>query len=143
MDEKKQKNNTLYVQCMGTIIGSFIMAVAISMFLLPNELSSGGFSGIATILYYTLKFPVGVTIACLNIPLFLIAGYKIGKGFFLKSLIGTLSLSLFIDILERFNSFTNDKMLAAIYGGILTGIVTASSSQLRYTAIVPASSILR
>ena len=109
----------------GTIIGAFIMAFAVSFFLLPNELSSGGFSGIATILYFKLKVPMGITIASLNIPLFLMAGYKIGKKFFTKSIIGTISLSIFIDILDRFEPLTNDKMLAAIYGGILTGIGTA------------------
>lgn len=119
------KLKTYLIEVLGTTLGSFIMAFAVSFFLLPNELSSGGFSGIATILYYKLKIPMGVTIASLNIPLFLMAGYKIGKKFFLKSIIGTISLSIFIDILDIFNPLTNDKMLAAIYGGILTGIGTA------------------
>lgn len=119
------KLKTLLIELLGTIVGSFIMAFAVSFFLLPNELSSGGFSGIATIFYYKLKIPMGVTIASLNIPLFLIGGYKIGKTFFLKSVIGTLSLSIFIDILDIFKPLTNDKMLAAIYGGILTGMGTA------------------
>ncbi len=113
------------IEVIETIVGVFIMAVSISFFLLPNELSSGGFSGIATILYYTLRFPMGITIACLNIPLFLIGGAKIGKKFFIKSLIGTLGLSIFIDFLNKFQPFTNDKMLASIYGGILTGVGTA------------------
>ena len=60
-----------------------------------------------------------------NIPLFLIAGYKIGKGFFVKSLIGVISMSIFIDILDIITPITNDKVLACIYGGILTGIGTA------------------
>lgn len=115
----------LLFEAIGTIIGAFIMAFAVSFFLLPNELSSGGFSGIATILYYKLKVPMGITIAFLNIPLFLMAGYKIGKKFFAKSIVGTVSLSAFIDILDRFEPLTNDKMLAAIYGGLLTGIGTA------------------
>lgn len=115
----------LLFEAIGTIIGAFIMAFAVSFFLLPNELSSGGFSGIATILYYKLKVPMGITIAFLNIPLFLMAGYKIGKTFFAKSIVGTVSLSAFIDILDRFEPLTNDKMLAAIYGGLLTGIGTA------------------
>ena len=119
------KLKTLLIELLGTIVGSFIMAFAVSFFLLPNELSSGGFSGIATIFYYKLKIPMCVTIASLNIPLFLIGGYKIGKTFFLKSVIGTLSLSIFIDILDIFKPLTNDKMLAAIYGGILTGMGTA------------------
>ena len=112
-------------EVLGTIFGSFIMAISVSFFLLPNELSSGGFSGIATILYYRLKVPMGATIASLNTPLFLMAGYKLGKKFFLKSLIGTISLSVFIDFLDKYKVITNDKMLAAIYGGILTGVGTA------------------
>ena len=113
------------IEVLGTIVGSFIMAISVSFFLLPNELSSGGFSGIATIFYYRLKIPMGITIASLNIPLFLMAGYKLGKRFFLKSLIGTISLSGFIDLLDKYKVITNDKMLAAIYGGILTGVGTA------------------
>ena len=72
------------------------MAVAVSLFLLPNELSSGGFSGIATILYYLFNFPVGTTIIILNVPLFIFATLKIGKRFLLKSLFGTISLSVFL-----------------------------------------------
>lgn len=113
------------IECIGTIVGSFIMAVSVSLFLLPNELSSGGFSGIATILYYTLNIPMGTTILCLNIPLFLLSGFKIGKEFFAKTIIGTVSLSVFIDILDKFSVVTEDKALACVYGGILTGIGTA------------------
>jgi len=114
-----------FFDVIGTLIGAFIMAFAVAFFLLPNELSSGGFSGIATILYYKFHIPMGVTIASLNIPLFLVSGYKIGKKFFAKSIIGTISLSFFIDMLDRLIPLTGDKMLASIYGGILTGIGTA------------------
>ncbi len=114
-----------FFDVIGTLIGAFIMAFAVAFFLLPNELSSGGFSGIATILYYKFHIPMGVTIASLNIPLFWVSGYKIGKKFFAKSIIGTISLSFFIDMLDRLIPLTGDKMLASIYGGILTGIGTA------------------
>ena len=113
------------IESIGTIFGAFIMAAGISFFLLPNQLSSGGFSGIATIFYYIFKVPMGITILCLNTPLFLMAGYKIGKQFFIKSLIGTISLSGFIDLLDKLEPITNDKILASIYGGILVGIGTA------------------
>ena len=108
-----------------TIIGAVIMAISISFFLLPNELSSGGFSGIATIFYYKLNIPVGITIILLNLPLFLFSGFKIGKSFFVKSIVGTVGLSFFIEIFEKYGALTNDKILACIYGGILTGIGTA------------------
>lgn len=113
------------IQVIETIIGSFIMAAAVSLFLLPNELSSGGFSGIATVTYYLFNIPMGVTILALNIPLFLLSTLKIGKEFLGKSIVGTVSLSIFIDILDKFEPLTQDKILACVYGGILTGIGTA------------------
>lgn len=113
------------IQCIGTIIGALIMAISVSFFLLPNELSTGGFSGIATIFYYLAKIPVGTTILVLNIPLFIFSWFKIGRQFFIKSIIGTISLSIFIDIFNNFEALTNDKLLASIYGGILTGIGNA------------------
>ncbi len=113
------------IQIIETIIGSFIMAAAVSLFLLPNELSSGGFSGIATVTYYLFNVPMGITILALNIPLFLLSTLKIGKEFLGKSTIGTVSLSIFIDILDKFEPLTQDKILACVYGGILTGIGTA------------------
>lgn len=113
------------IEILGTILGSGIMAAGVSLFLLPNQLSSGGFSGIATITYYLLNIPMGTMILILNIPLFILAIYKIGKKFFIKSLIGTISLSVFIDLFEKFEPLTQDRFLACIYGGIIIGIGTA------------------
>ena len=121
----KNKIYNSIIEIIETILGAFIMAIAVSLFLLPNELSSGGFSGIATILYYLFNFPVGTTIIILNVPLFIFATLKIGKRFLLKSLLGTISLSVFIDILEKLTPITHDKILACVYGGILTGLGTA------------------
>ena len=123
MNNEKIKKSIIDV--VGTIVGSAIMAVGVSSFLLPNQLSSGGFSGVATITYYLLKIPMGVMIMALNIPLFLFAGYRLGKEFFIKSLIGTFSLSIFIDILDRYPPITTDRFLACIYGGVIIGIGTA------------------
>lgn len=123
MNIKKFKK--FFIQCIGTVIGSCIMAIAVSLFLLPNELSTGGFSGIATIIYYILKIPMGTTIIILNIPLFIFAGLRIGKQFLLMSIVGTISLSFFIDFFEKFEAVTYDNLLACIYGGILVGIGTA------------------
>lgn len=108
-----------------TILGSFIMGVGISLFLLPNQLSSGGVTGIATILFYLLKIPMGVTILLINIPLLLMSIFKVGKGFFFKTVVGTVSLSVFIELLDKFEAFTTDRFLACIYGGIIVGIGTA------------------
>lgn len=119
-------NTTSYMsEIIQIIIGTFIMSCGTVFFLLPNQLSSGGFSGIATITFYFFKFPMGTTILILNIPLFFISLFKNGGKFLAKAIIGTALLSVFIDFLERFNPLTSDRFLACIYGGILTGIGTA------------------
>ena len=108
-----------------TLIGAAIMAFGVSSFLLPNQLSSGGVSGIATIIYYLLNIPMGPIIIAINVPLFLFAIYKLGKGIFFNSIVGTISLSFFIDFFDRFQPLTEDRLLACIYGGILVGVGTA------------------
>lgn len=121
----KERIKLVIIDFIGTIIGAFIMAFGVSSFLLPNQLSSGGVSGITTITYYLFNIPMGTMIMIINIPLFIFAGYRIGKEFFVKSLIGTISLSLFIDILDQFPPITTDRFLASIYGGVIIGIGTA------------------
>ena len=106
-------------------IGTFVMAVGTSLFLLPNKLSSGGFAGIATITYYLFNWNMGTVILLLNIPFFLLAFIRIGKKFVFKSIIGTTFLSFFIDILDKVKPLTNDKFLACIYGGVIIGIGTS------------------
>lgn len=101
------------------------MAIGVCFFLLPNKLSSGGFSGIATILYYLLKYPMGTTTIILNIPLFIIAYIKLGKKFFIKAVCGTFFLSTFLNLLNNVHAITYDRILSSIYGGILIGIGTA------------------
>ena len=123
--EEKYNGKRIVIEIVGTILGSFVMALGVSLFLLPNQLSSGGLAGIATITYYLLHIPMGTAILVLNIPLFVIAVYKLGKSFFIKSIVGTITLSYFIDILDKFPPLTNDRFLACVYGGILMGLGTA------------------
>lgn len=127
--EEKFDFKKMIFEILGTIIGALVMALGVSQFLLPNQLSSGGVSGIATILYYLLNIPMGTTILCVNIPLFLISIFKMGKSFFVKSLIGTISLSVFIDILDKLDPITNDRFLACIYGGIIIGLRNSNNTK--------------
>ena len=107
------------------LLGSALMAAATSFFLLPNQLSSGGFAGIGTITYYLFGLPVGIVMLALNIPLFIAGFFTKGKLFFLKSVIGTISLAIFIDVFDKWNAVTADRLLSCIYGGILMGVGTA------------------
>ena len=104
------------------LLGCMLMAMGTSLFLLPNQLSSGGFAGIATIIYYLFHFPLGTVMFVLNIPFLLWAFFKIGKQFLIKSILGTVFLAIFIDIFDQISALTNDRFLACIYGGICIGI---------------------
>lgn len=83
-------------EILATFVGIALMALGIVIFLLPNQLSSGGFSGIGTVLYYLFGFKVGTTTLLMNIPLFIIAYFKIGKKFFTKAIIRNNNIISFI-----------------------------------------------
>lgn len=121
---KKYRFKQILKEMIETILGALIMAAGVSLFLLPNQLSSGGIAGVATIFYYLLNIPMGTVIIAINIPLFLFSMYKVGKMFFLKSTLGTVAMSVFIDLLDKIEPLTNDRFLACIYGGILLGLGT-------------------
>lgn len=104
------------------IFGSILAAFGTSLFLLPNQLSSGGFSGIATIIYYLFHIPMGTTILVLNIPVFILAYIREGKVFVIRTIISTFVFSEFINVFEKIEPFTTDKILASVYGGIVIGL---------------------
>lgn len=104
------------------IVGCALAGFGTASFLLPNQISSGGFAGIATIIYYFFNIQMGTTILVLNIPLFILGYIKLGKKFIFKTIVATFLYSKFIDIFSEFNLFTEDRLLSSIYGGILIGI---------------------
>ncbi len=113
------------IQAIQIIVGTAIIAFGTTLFLLPNQLSAGGFSGLGTITYYLFGIPLGTTTLILNAPLFIISLVKNGKKFFLSALSGTVLLSIFFNIFEQLKPLTTDRFLACIYGGIIIGIGTA------------------
>lgn len=105
------------------LTGVFITAVALTCFTIPNKIAAGGVSGLATVIYHVFGIPVGLTMLLINIPLFLVALRHLGKTFGWRTGIGTVFLSLFIDLLEPVvKPLTTDPLLASIYGGVLAGV---------------------
>ena len=103
-------------------VGCILAAFGTGSFLLPNQLSSGGFAGIATIVFYFWDIKMATTIMVLNIPLFVIGFIKLGPKFILKTIFATFLYSTLIDIFEVYNLGVSDKFLASIYGGVFNGI---------------------
>ena len=107
------------------VLGCAIMGLSYSLFLIPQHFVPGGVSGLAIILNYFIKLPVGAMIIVLNIPIFIFGLRTMGKKYVLKSLAGMLISSVMIDLFNqvlKVPAATDNKILASIYGGILLGI---------------------
>ncbi len=103
--------------------GSILYAAAVDLFIQPMNIPLGGLSGIALLINKLTSFPIGVSFIIMNIPLFIISWKKLGHGFIVKTLFSTLISSAIIDAFTgKFGKFTDDPMLAALYGGVLMGL---------------------
>lgn len=107
------------------IIGTYLMSLSVNLFMLPNKITTGGATGIGTILYYLMGINMSLTVAVINIPLFIIAIKKLGFKFSFRTIIATLFFTVFIEIFKYetiIKSSNVDTIISAIYGGIILGI---------------------
>lgn len=106
-----------------TVIGCAIFALGFDLFLLPNDLNAGGISGLSMVLVHLSQIgTIGTVTAILNLPLFVLAGVKIGKKFFFSSLCGMLLSSVLIDLFVAFPYPKVGPLVGALYGGALCGL---------------------
>ncbi len=103
------------------LLGCLIGGAAYPLFLTPNNIAPGGLTGVATILNYLFKWPVGMVSLAMNIPLFLVGFGTMGHVFFLRSLAATALFSFAIDLLQ-FQPLTTDPLLGCLFGGVMLGI---------------------
>ncbi|WP_396897386.1 YitT family protein [Neobacillus bataviensis] len=103
-------------------LGAILMSVGLEIFLVPNNVIDGGITGISIMLSYITGWKLGVFLFLFNIP-FIFLGYKqIGKTFALSTLYGIVILSITTTLLHPVPAFTQDILLATIFGGILLGV---------------------
>lgn len=106
-----------------TILGSALFALGFDLFLMPHGLNAGGISGLAMVLQHLMPVvSVGLIQIILNLPLFLLGGLKIGKKFFVGSLLGMAASSLFIDLFAVIPVPETEPLLALLYGSLLCGV---------------------
>ena len=106
-----------------TILGSAIFALGFDLFLIPHGLNSGGVSGLSMVVAQIIGVgSVGVIQIIINVPLFLVGGFKIGKKFFWGSLIGMVSSSVFIDLFTIIPAPQTEMLLGVVYGAALCGL---------------------
>lgn len=106
-----------------TLIGSFVYAAGFTLFLLPGSMNGGGVTGLSMVIHaLTGAASVGTIAMLINLPLFLLAGVRIGRRFFLGSLLGTVASNVMIDLLTVVPMPALEPLLACLYGGAVCGL---------------------
>lgn len=122
MNNEQLSGKDTIIEYLFVIIGAAIIAIGFNEFLLPNQVASGGVSGISTILHGLFGWYPGLVQYAFNIPLFIAGVFVLGKKFGIKSLVGTLALPLFVILTDSWEPWTLNPLLGAIFGGIFVGI---------------------
>ena len=107
----------------GIAVGAIIAAYGVQGFIVPSGLGGGGVGGIALLLYYKLKIPIGLMTFALNIPLFVLGWREVNKHFVFKTIWGLVIFSAFLDLFKGIQPIAfDDIFLGALYGGVISGI---------------------
>lgn len=118
---RKKVKNSLFI-----ILGSAILSFGLVYFNMENNLADGGFTGITLILYFVFQFNPAISNLLLNIPLFFIGWKILGRTTFIYTLIGTFSVSLFLELFQRVQlihiPLRDDMTLAALFAGVFIGV---------------------
>ena len=122
-------------------LGTLIAAFSLECVLIPNDVIDGGIVGISIMANYLTKYPLGLFLIVLNLPFVVMAFQKFGKMFLFLMFYGLITLALFSEaFLHTKYVFTNDTLLAALFGGMIlgtgVGIVLKSNASLDGTEIM-------
>ncbi len=129
MMKNKQRNRKdphpllrIFAEYLSIIVGSAIVAISFNVFLLPNEVASGGVSGISTILKGLFDWRPAFVQWAFNIPLFISGVILLGRNFGVKTAVGTIFLPFVVYVTESWEPWTMNPLLGALFGGILVGL---------------------
>lgn len=118
----KRRTYTAVVDCAVIAAGAVLMGVALSVFMVPFKIAPGGASGLATVLHYLTGLRVSVLIPLINIPIFIIGIIRLERDFLVKSVFGTVVLSIATETAAILPPPTSDPLISAVFGGAVMGI---------------------
>lgn len=105
------------------LVGAVTYSVSVNVFLSPNGISPGGFTGVAAVINYLTKIPTGTMLFLFNIPILILGYIKMGGRFIIKTAFVTILVSLCLDISARIlPPLKTDGILVAMFGGIFMGV---------------------
>ncbi|ETI68204.1 YitT family protein [Neobacillus vireti] len=122
IQHRRLTKRKIFLRVLLITIGATLMSVGLEVFLVPNNVIDGGITGISIMLSYITGWKLGIFLFILNIPFFFIGYKQIGKTFALSTLYGIIVLSIATTLLHPVPAFTQDILLATVFGGIVLGI---------------------
>lgn len=119
----RKKFFLLAVDMFWYLLGSAIYAVAVAVFISPNEISPGGLTGISELIRYLTGIPAGILLMILNLPILILGLVKFGGLFIIKTFIATAFVSVMLTVAEILApQIVIDRILACVFGGVLMGL---------------------
>lgn len=101
----------------------FLFTFGLNNFIIANRLAEGGFVGISLLGIYLYNIPLSISFIVLNIPLLYIGWKRFGRIFIIKTIVGVVGVSVFSEFtIDLFHMGVQDKLLAALYGGVFSGL---------------------
>jgi len=120
----------LWLQTKKTVVviaGAFLVAVSINLFLIPANVYSSGFTGIAQLLskilteYTPISISMGYLLLLLNVPVAILGWMKVGKSFTIYSFLSVLFSTFFLEVLPV-KKLADDLLLNAVFGGVILAV---------------------
>ena len=141
MNASEQKNSSVWKKQLWNLflilLGNTIYALAVVLFILPDDLITGGTTGLALSFNHFFQIPISLFVFAFNVVMFLAGAVVLGKAFALTTLISTFYYPVILGVLQEVPvlaaGFTDDLMLATICAGLMIGfgigiVITAGAS---------------
>ena len=106
------------------LAGNAIYALGVAVFILPNDLITGGTTGLGIAFEHYFDIPISAFVFCFNAVMFLLGAVVLGKMFALTTLISSFFYPIILGVFEnipQLSQITNDRMLSTISGGLMIG----------------------
>ncbi|WP_026566883.1 YitT family protein [Bacillus sp. UNC41MFS5] len=121
VQHRKLPLRKIVLRAIAITIGAILMATGLEIFLVPNHVIDGGITGISIMLAHITGWKLGIFLLILNLP-FVYMGYKqMGKTFAISTVYGIIVLSIFTSFFHPIPAFTDDILLATVFGGMILG----------------------
>lgn len=114
-----------FLSLISVIIGNFLYALTVKLFLLPAGLVSGGTTGIALTVNHLTGLPISWFVLAFNILMLALGFFILGKSFAVTTLASTFLYPLSLELLDRILGdyiLTQDILLCTLFSGLGIGI---------------------